>query len=172
MAKQANNDGANLGFEAQLRAAADKLRGNMEPSGYKHIALGWRLAKMNLAVHGIDARKLGQMVDRTRKEFSDADIARIADTYRTWRGAPDAAPYEDKPGFCKSATLGEIREHNHVLMPSCFVGAAAAEDDGEAFAEKMARLAAKLRDQQTQEVKLDAAIVANLEALGFGSTSK
>ena len=40
MTKQANNNGANLGFEAQLWAAADKLRGNMEPSDYKHVALG------------------------------------------------------------------------------------------------------------------------------------
>ena len=40
MAKQANNNGANLGFEAQLWATADKLRGNMEPSDYKHVALG------------------------------------------------------------------------------------------------------------------------------------
>ena len=40
MAKRANNNGANLGFEAQLWAAADKLRGNMEPSDYKHVALG------------------------------------------------------------------------------------------------------------------------------------
>ena len=40
MAKQANNNGANLGFEAQLWAAADKLRGNMEPSDYKHVVLG------------------------------------------------------------------------------------------------------------------------------------
>ena len=40
MAKQTNNNGANLGFEAHLRAAADKLRGNMEASDYKHVALG------------------------------------------------------------------------------------------------------------------------------------
>ena len=40
MAKRANHNGANLGFEAQLWAAADKLRGNMEPSDYKHVALG------------------------------------------------------------------------------------------------------------------------------------
>ena len=40
MAKQADNNGANLGFEAQLWTASDKLRGNMEPSDYKHVALG------------------------------------------------------------------------------------------------------------------------------------
>lgn len=38
----------------------------------------------------IDARKLGVLVDRTRKEFSEADIAHIADTYHAWRGEPDA----------------------------------------------------------------------------------
>ncbi len=35
-----NNNGGNLGFEAELFKAADKLRGNMEPSDYKHVALG------------------------------------------------------------------------------------------------------------------------------------
>ena len=35
-----NGIGANLGFEAKLWATADKLRGNMEPSDYKHVALG------------------------------------------------------------------------------------------------------------------------------------
>ena len=33
-------NGANLGFEAQLFLAADKLRKNLEPSDYKHVALG------------------------------------------------------------------------------------------------------------------------------------
>jgi type I restriction enzyme M protein len=37
---QSNNNGGHLGFEAELFKAADKLRGNMEPSDYKHVALG------------------------------------------------------------------------------------------------------------------------------------
>ena len=37
---RANGNGGNLGFEADLFKAADKLRGNMEPSDYKHVALG------------------------------------------------------------------------------------------------------------------------------------
>ena len=40
MANQVKDDRASLGFEAELWAAADKLRGNMEPSDYKHVALG------------------------------------------------------------------------------------------------------------------------------------
>lgn len=38
MASQANS-GSDLGFEADLFKAADKLRGNLEPSEYKHVAL-------------------------------------------------------------------------------------------------------------------------------------
>ena len=37
---RANSNGGNLEFEAELFKAADKLRGNMEPSDYKHVALG------------------------------------------------------------------------------------------------------------------------------------
>jgi Domain of unknown function (DUF3387)/HsdM N-terminal domain len=37
---KANGNGATLGFEAQLFLAADKLRKNLEPSDYKHVALG------------------------------------------------------------------------------------------------------------------------------------
>jgi type I restriction enzyme M protein len=35
-----NGNGANPGVEAQLFPAADKLRKNLEPSDYKHVALG------------------------------------------------------------------------------------------------------------------------------------
>src|SRR3954447_17507744 len=35
-----NNSGANLGFEATLWAAADKLRNNMDAGEYKHVVLG------------------------------------------------------------------------------------------------------------------------------------
>src|SRR5690606_6228892 len=39
-AAKAPGDNADLGFEAELFKAADKLRGNLEPSEYKHVALG------------------------------------------------------------------------------------------------------------------------------------
>ena len=113
----------------------------------------------------IDARKLGHMIDRTRKEFSDADITRIADTYRAWRAAPDAAAYVDEPGFCKSATLEEIREHNHVLPPGRYVGAAATEDDGVPFEERIAELKETLAEQFAEAEELSAVIRKKLEGL-------
>ena len=58
----------------------------------------------------IDARKLGALVDRTHRELTDDEIARIAKTYHAWRGEKDAGKYADVPGFCKSATTGGDRQ--------------------------------------------------------------
>ena len=117
----------------------------------------------------IDARKLGTMIDRVHRELTDQDIRKIADTYHAWRGDKDCAvKYEDVPGFCKSATLVDIRQHNHILTPGRYVGAAEVENDGEPFEEKMARLTAALRDQTEQAEKLDQIIWANLKDIGYG----
>ena len=63
--------------------------------------------------------------------------------------------YADVLGFCKSASLAEVRRHGHVLPPGRYVGAAPQADDGEPFEMKMSRL--------------DAAIAENLKALGVGA---
>ena len=115
----------------------------------------------------IDARKLGVLVDRTRRELTDEEVKRIADTYHAWRGEPKAGEYADVAGFCKSASLEDIRKHGHVLTPGRYVGAAEQEDDGEPFEEKMLRLSALWREQRTQAAELDVAIEANLKHLGF-----
>ena len=127
----------------------------------------------------IDARKLGRMVDRTHRELTREDIARIAETYHAWSnrtsapskeeepGEGGADEYKDAPGFCKSATLDEVRKHGHVLTPGRYVGAEAQKDDGEPFEDKMKRLAEQWRKQQAEAARLDAAIEANLKSLGF-----
>jgi type I restriction enzyme M protein len=116
----------------------------------------------------IDARKLGQLVDRTHRELTDEEIARIAGTYHAWRGEKEAGDYADVAGFCKSASLEEVRKHGHMLTPGRFVGAEALEDDGEPFADKMRRLTALLREQQKDAARLDAEISKNLKELGYG----
>jgi type I restriction enzyme M protein len=112
------------------------------------------------------------MIDRVHRELTDADIRKIADTYHAWRGDPSTSStkrsYHDIPGFCKSATLDDIRHHGHILTPGRYVGAAEVEDDGEPFEEKMEHLAAKLREQTDQSTKLDELIWANLKDLGYG----
>jgi type I restriction-modification system DNA methylase subunit len=116
----------------------------------------------------LDARKMGTLVDRVHRELNDGDIAKIAGTYHAWRGDKSAGEYADVPGFCKAATIEDIRKHGHVLTPGRYVGAEAVEDDGEPFEEKMKRLTATLREQQAEAAKLDAAIAANLKELGYG----
>ena len=116
----------------------------------------------------IDARKMGTLVDRTHRELTDDDVARIAGTYHAWRGDVGAGEYADVAGFCRAAPLDEIRKHGHVLTPGRYVGAAAAEEDDEPFDEKMQRLTATLREQQAEAARLDAAIAANLRELGYG----
>jgi type I restriction enzyme M protein len=116
----------------------------------------------------IDARKLGPLVDRTHRELTDEDIARIANTYHAWRGEKEAGEYADVPGFCKSAPLLDVRKHGHVLTPGRYVGAEAVADDGEPFEQKMQRLTAMLREQQAEAARLDAAIAVSLRQLGFG----
>lgn len=114
----------------------------------------------------IDARKLGHMVDRTRKEFSDDDVATITRTYHAWRGEKDAGAYEDIPGFCKSASLDDIREHGHVLTPGRYVGAAAVEEDDVPFEERFAALKETLAEQFAEAEELSALIQAKLEEVG------
>jgi type I restriction enzyme M protein len=117
----------------------------------------------------IDARNIGHMATRTVREFTDEDIAKIADTYHAWRGEPDLNPYEDIAGFCASTTLATIREHDFVLTPGRYVGAEEVEDDGEPLEEKIARLATEIREGFTARVELQDAVLAALDSLEVGS---
>jgi type I restriction enzyme M protein len=115
----------------------------------------------------IDTRKMGYLVDRIHREFSDEEIGRIARTYHSWRGEKEAGKYKDVPGFCKSAAIEEIRAHGFVLTPGRYVGAEDVEDDDEPFDEKMKRLTTKLKEQFDKSKELDNTIQSNLKILGF-----
>ena len=113
----------------------------------------------------IDARQMGYMKDRVLRDFTVADIQKIADTFHAWQHGEG---YADVPGFCYSASLADIRKHEHVLTPGRYVGAEEQEEDGEAFAEKMARLTAQLAEQFAESARLEAEIRKNLGGLGYG----
>ncbi|MDR3190908.1 MAG: type I restriction-modification system subunit M [Lactobacillaceae bacterium] len=114
----------------------------------------------------IDARNLGFMADRTTKEFSAEDIAKIADTYHAYKGTNDQE-YVDIEGFSKAATLEEIANNDYVLTPGRYVGLAEVEDDGEPFEEKMARLTSELSSQFKESAKLEDDIRQALGAIGY-----
>lgn len=110
----------------------------------------------------IDARKLGHMVDRTRRELSDADIATIASTYHAWR---EGEGYADIPGFAAAASHEVIAAHGYVLTPGRYVGAAEVEEDGTPFAERFAALQATLEEQFAESARLTAVIRERLASV-------
>ena len=152
-----------LFYSTQIPACLWFLARNKNPANGKPGGLRDRRGQVLF----IDARKMGVLVDRTRRELTDAEVQKIAHTYHAWRGEKGAGEYADVAGFCKSATLEETAKHGHVLTPGRYVGAVEQQDDGEPFEEKMARLSALWREQRKQAAKLDAAIEANLKAMGL-----
>lgn len=114
----------------------------------------------------IDARRLGHMVDRTRKEFSDADIATITRAYHAWRGEREAGVYENVPGFCYSASVDEIKAQSYALTPGRYVGAADIEDDEVPFHERFPALRSRLEEHFAEADRLAVAVRANLGRLG------
>lgn len=130
----------------------------------------------------IDARNLGYMKDRVLRDFTQADLNQVTETFHNWQtgnwnledAAQDSASVaeghgarSDQAGFCKSAKLEELQKHDYVLTPGRYVGAALEEDDGEPFAEKMARLTATLKTQFDESDRLEAEIKKNLAGLGY-----
>ena len=115
----------------------------------------------------IDAREIGSMISRRQKELTDADIEKIAGAYHNWRSKEWETNYKDEPGFCKSATLEEIRKNNYVLTPGRYIDFKEAEDDGETFDEKMKQLTVALKEQMEKAATLDEAIKSNLSKIGY-----
>lgn len=115
----------------------------------------------------IDAREIGSMISRRQKELTETDIEKIAGTYHNWRNKDWETAYKDEPGFCKSATLEDIRKNNYVLTPGRYIDFKEAEDDGETFDEKMKLLTATLKQQMDQATELDQAIKDNLAKIGY-----
>ncbi len=114
----------------------------------------------------IDARKKGEMVDRTHKELSLADIQEISSVFHAWRGTNDVR-YEDIAGFCKTATLEEVQKQDYILTPGRYVGLEELEDDGEPFEEKMTRLTEELTEMFVKAHHFEEEIKERLGAIGY-----
>ena len=120
----------------------------------------------------IDARNMGSMVTRKLKELSDTDIQKIAETVKNWQlsdgeSESDKDRYKDIAGFCKSASLDEIRKNDYILTPGRYVGLPEEEDDGEPFDEKMARLTGELSELFTEGDRLQEKVKKQLKGIGY-----
>jgi type I restriction enzyme M protein len=121
----------------------------------------------------IDARNMGHLINRRTRELSAEDIQKIADTYHAWKFPTDGVvaegrgEYTDIQGFCKSATLDEVKALNYALTPGRYVGLAEEENEFN-FSEHFAQLKAELDQQIAEEDALNKRIAKNLSNITFG----
>lgn len=111
----------------------------------------------------IDARNLGHLINRRTLEFTDEDIAKIANTYHEWRKKD--GNYKDIPGFCASATIEKVKELDYVLSPGRYVGMP--EEDVFNFAERFTTLKAEFEEQLKEEERLNKRILENLAKIDY-----
>jgi type I restriction enzyme M protein len=113
----------------------------------------------------IDARKMGEMINRKNRVLTDEDIAGISETYHQWRNKD--GNYEDIAGFCKSASLKEVEENSFFLTPGRYVGVEEEEDDGIPFEEKVEAITSELSQQFSESIELQQRIKENLGKIGI-----
>jgi len=111
----------------------------------------------------IDARQIGSMVDRTHRDFSKEDVAKIADTFAAFQ----EGTLEDVKGFCAVVDTAEIAKQDYILTPGRYVGIEEKEDDGEPFEEKMGRLTSELSEMFAKSHELEEEIRKKLGAIGY-----
>ena len=111
----------------------------------------------------IDARKMGYMVDRKHRDFTDEDIQKLADTFSAFQ----EGTLSDVKGFCAVADLQEIKKQDFILTPGRYVGIEEVEDDGEPFEEKMTRLTSELSEMFAKSHELEDEIRKKLGAIGY-----
>ena len=104
----------------------------------------------------IDARKMGYMVDRKHRDFTDEDIQKLSDTFTAFQDGT----LEDAKGFCAVAEFKEIEKQDFILTPGRYVGI-------EPFEEKMTRLTSELSDMFAKSHELEEEIRRKLGAIGY-----
>ena len=107
----------------------------------------------------IDARKMGHMVDRKHRDFTEEDIQKLANTFEAFQNGT----LEDEKGFCSVATIQDIAKQDYVLTPGRYVGIEEQVDDGEPFEEKMTRLTSELSDMFERSHELEDEIRRNMK---------
>lgn len=111
----------------------------------------------------IDARKMGYMVDRKHRDFTDEDISKLAKTFEDFQNGT----LEDIKGFCAVVDTKDIEKQDYILTPGRYVGIEEQEDDGEPFDEKMKRLTSELSIMFEESRELEDEIRKKLGAIGY-----
>lgn len=112
----------------------------------------------------IDARKLGEMVDRKVRELSDDDIDRIASVYHSYRDGKD---YKDIPDFCQVKSIEEISNSDYALLPARYIDSVEDEMSEVEVDERVMTLLNELSDLYKEYDENRRLLVSEMEALGY-----
>lgn len=112
----------------------------------------------------IDARKMGYMVDRKHRDFTDEDIQKLADTFAAFQDGT----LEEVKGFCSVASIEDIQKQDYILTPGRYVGIEDGPVDDEPFEVKMTRLTSELFEMFDKSHELENEIRRKLGAIGYG----
>lgn len=111
----------------------------------------------------IDARKMGYMVDRKHRDFTDEDIQKLADTFEAFQNGS----LEDVKGFCAMVAIDDIAKQDYILTPGRYVGIEEQQIDEEPFEEKMKRLTTELSGMFEKSHELEEEIREKLGKIGY-----
>ena len=111
----------------------------------------------------IDARKMGYMVDRKHRDFTEEDIKKLADTFTQFQ----EGDLKDVKGFCAVVSTQDIAKQDYILTPGRYVGIEEQQEDTEPFEQKMQRLTTELSDMFKKSDELKKEIKENLNKLGY-----
>jgi len=148
-----------LFYTTQIPVSLWFLNRDKTPGGSR----GWRDRRGEVLL--IDARKLGQRVDRTHRELTPSDMETISGTYHAWRGEQGAGTYEDVLGYSASATFAQIAERRFVLTPGRYVGAEDTDEDMELVSERIERLTRTVLDSFEESDRLQESVRTALDRL-------
>ena len=94
------DNGANLGFEEKLWAAADKMRGHMDAAEYKHVALG--LIFLKHISNAFEAKHAALLAEDAAAEDPDEYLAEAV----FW--VPKEARWSHLQANAKQPTIGKL----------------------------------------------------------------
>ena len=124
---QKKSNGANLGFEETLWQAADKMRGHMDPSEYKHVVLGLIFLKyISDTFEEHRAKLLGGQGDYEGANPEDPDEYKAENVF--W--VPKEARWQHLKASVSQPNIGKLGDiSNHGQGPTTLPGASPVRHD-------------------------------------------
>ncbi|PIP16975.1 MAG: hypothetical protein COX44_02455 [Candidatus Portnoybacteria bacterium CG23_combo_of_CG06-09_8_20_14_all_37_13] len=115
----------------------------------------------------IDARNIYRQIDRAHRDWTDKQIEQIASIVRSYR-SENGKKYKDVKGFCKVATIDEVKKAGYSLNPGRYVGVTdnGNGDDGN-FGEKIEKLHGELKGLTDEAHELENKIFENLKKITY-----